>query len=72
MNRKTIAEICMVAALFLIAFGMLTALFGAFSKGYSIVPSSLDRLYVTAFGCVVAAVGFCLAVSTIYVRRDDL
>jgi uncharacterized membrane protein len=62
MDRETIAETRMVAALFLIAFGILTALFGAFSQGFSVTLSQSDRPIVTFFGCVLAATGFSLAI----------
>ncbi|MGD0978816.1 MAG: hypothetical protein ABR962_06695 [Candidatus Bathyarchaeia archaeon] len=72
MDRKTLAEAYMVAALFLIAFGILIALFGAFSQGFSVTPSQPDRPIVTLFGCVLAAVGFSLVILTIHNYRDDL
>jgi len=72
MDRKTIAETYMVTALFLIAFGILTALFGAFSQGFSITPIQSDRPVVTIFGCVLAAAGFSLAILTIRNYRDEL
>jgi energy-converting hydrogenase Eha subunit E len=72
MDRETIVETRMVAALFLIAFGILTAFFGAFSQGFSITPSQSDRPIVTFFGCVLAAAGISLVILTIRNYRDDL
>jgi uncharacterized membrane protein YidH (DUF202 family) len=72
MDRETIAETFMVTALLLIAFGILTALFGAFSQGFSIIPSQPNRPIVTFFGCVLAAAGFSLAFLTIRNYRDYL
>jgi len=72
MDRKTTAETHMVTALFLIAFGILTALFGAFSQGFSVTPIQPNRPVVTLVGCVLAVAGFSLAIRTIYSHRDDL
>jgi hypothetical protein len=72
MDRKTVAETCMVVALFLIAFGILIALFGAFSQGFSITPSQAHRPIITFLGCALATAGFSLLILTIRNHSADL